>query len=109
MIAMCREDYSPYLMEEMMQDSRVTEWELWENFPWREVVEAAAAAEEEERLRQEAKLLSCTAKAMPESSSIGMNDDDMQDILSLSLVSWHHWIWKKKKRQSKPSCHCCWL
>ena len=50
MIAMCREDYSPYLMEEMMQDSRVTEWELWENFPWREVVEAAAAAEEEERL-----------------------------------------------------------
>ena len=52
MIATFREAYIPYLMEEMMQDSRVTEWELWENFPWREVVEAAAAAaaEEEEPL-----------------------------------------------------------
>ena len=68
MIATFREAYIPYLMEEMMQDSRVTEWEFWEDFPWREFVEAAAA--EEERLRQEAKLLSRTAKAMPESPSM---------------------------------------
>ena len=32
MIATFGEDYSPYSMEEIMQDSRVMEWELGEDF-----------------------------------------------------------------------------
>ena len=40
MIATFGEDYSPYPTEEMMEQSRVPEWELGEDLPWREVEEA---------------------------------------------------------------------
>lgn len=43
------EDYSPYPTEEMMELSKLTEWELGEDLPWREV----EAAEEQERLKEE--------------------------------------------------------
>ena len=55
MIATFGEDYSPYPTEEMMEQSRVPEWELGEDLPWREVEEAeetklneAVAAKEKE-------------------------------------------------------------
>ncbi|KAL3808043.1 hypothetical protein ACHAXA_003523 [Cyclostephanos tholiformis] len=39
MISTFGEDYSPYPTEEMMEQSRDTEWELSDDLPWREMLE----------------------------------------------------------------------
>ncbi len=39
MIATFGEDYSPHPTEEMMEQSRNTEWELGDDLPWREILE----------------------------------------------------------------------
>lgn len=67
MIATFGEDYSPYPTEEMMEQSRVTEWELGDDLPWREVLE-----NEEKKLNMIA--------ARPESSAA---DEDVSFVAAI--------------------------
>jgi hypothetical protein len=68
MIATFGEDYSPYPTEEMMEQSRVTEWELGDDLPWREVLE------------NEEKKLTMTAAREPESSAA---DEDVSFVAAI--------------------------
>ena len=68
MIATFGEDYSPYPTEEMMEQSRVTEWELGDDLPWREVLE------------NEQKKLTMTAAREPESSAA---DEDVSFVAAI--------------------------
>ena len=61
MIATFGEDYSPYPTEEMMDQSCVTEWELGDDLPWRQVLE-----DEEKKL---------TVIAAREQQSSGADED----------------------------------
>eukprot|EP00578_Thalassiosira_sp_NH16_P023739 CAMPEP_0181085770 /NCGR_PEP_ID=MMETSP1071-20121207/5400_1 /TAXON_ID=35127 /ORGANISM="Thalassiosira sp., Strain NH16" /LENGTH=609 /DNA_ID=CAMNT_0023167581 /DNA_START=69 /DNA_END=1898 /DNA_ORIENTATION=+ len=79
MISTFGEDYSPFPTEEMMASSRVTEWELGDDLPWREVVEA-----EEQKLRRlEQEMISAKVHG---SRVAARNDDDVEDILFVANI-----------------------
>eukprot|EP00571_Detonula_confervacea_P014450 CAMPEP_0172306164 /NCGR_PEP_ID=MMETSP1058-20130122/7293_1 /TAXON_ID=83371 /ORGANISM="Detonula confervacea, Strain CCMP 353" /LENGTH=624 /DNA_ID=CAMNT_0013017967 /DNA_START=114 /DNA_END=1988 /DNA_ORIENTATION=- len=70
--------YSPFPTEQMMELSRVTEWEMGEDLPWREVEEA-----EEKKLRAEQEKISTKE---PESSAATSEDEDMKDIMFVANI-----------------------
>ena len=65
MIATFGEDYSPYPTEEMMEQSRIPEWELGEDLPLREVEEA-----EEKKLEE----------------AVAMKEQDMEEMICVASI-----------------------
>ncbi|KAL3762870.1 hypothetical protein ACHAWU_001017 [Discostella pseudostelligera] len=75
MLATFGEDYAPYPTEEMLEQSRVTEWELGEDLPWKEWAES-----EEEKL-----VLRATEKQ--ESIALATNRvDDMEEMMHVAKL-----------------------
>ena len=75
MLATFGEDYAPYPTEEMLELSRVTEWELGEDLPWKEWAES-----EEEKL-----VLRATAKQ--ESIALATTKvDDMDEMMYVAKI-----------------------
>ncbi len=73
MLATFGEDYAPYPTEEMLEQSRVTEWELGEDLPWKEWAES-----EEEKL---------VLRATEKQELIALATDTVDDMEEMMFVA----------------------